>query len=451
MNGHLTNSSTVEAERALVGAALSDPASCDLVALHAGQFADPMCALAWGAIVELREERSAIDPVTVADALDERHHAAKAEMPTFLTRCLFSCMTPSNAEYYAALVRKAHTTRVALVALSEVVQRGREGKIEGDEIITEGLAVLARIETEGGDGAMTIGEALAERFAELEEIARARAEGRVVLSGASTGVAKLDELLGGARYGLACIVAGRPGMGKSSLAMGIAFANSVKGGGVHEFSLEDVRATRVDRALARLSKVPSEAMQRSQLNAGQMQEIRAAAADLRGRRGWLVDDRSGVSAEEVVRSVRRHLRANGTRVVIVDYVQLLKRPPHVKSTHEWHGHSMNVLADAAKADNIAYIVLSQLSRDVEKRPDKRPMMSDLRESGTLEERAKQIIALYRGSYYGAPVKGVDFEPPYPPPTDDEFQSRVDLLVLKNQNGQTGRVRAHWDGPTTTIS
>lgn len=446
----LTSENTVRAERALVGGVLIDPAVYDLVSLDSSHFSHPMAAMAWEAIASLRADGVAIDPVTITSAIDPAPGTQADGMMPWLSQCAIDTPTADNCEFYAEIVREGHVTRAALVALSDIQQRAGNGELAGDELVGAALQALSRIDTEQPDAAITIGEAIRDRFQQLEQMVRDRAEGRVTLAGAPTGVEKLDRMLGGFRWGLACIVCGRPGMGKSSLALGVADANTGVGHGVHEFSLEDTRDTRADRAVSRLSGVSSQSMQRGQLTYEDMYRVREAAGILWKRKNWLVDDRSGISAEEIVRSVRRRARDNGTQVVIVDYLTLLRRPSHVKSELEWHTHSMNVLADAAKQDNMAYVVLAQLNREVERRPDKRPLLSDLRQTG--EERAKQVIALYRGSYYGAPKKGVDYEPPDElPPEGDDWEGRVDLLVLKNQNGETGIVRARWDGPTTTIS
>jgi replicative DNA helicase len=138
-----------------------------------------------------------------------------------------------------------------------------------------------------------------------------------------------------------------------------------------------------------------------------MANINDAMRKLGRRKGWLVDGRSGVTADEIVRSVRRRKRENNTRIVIVDYIQLVKRPARM-SPHEALSEIITTLADAAKQDGIAYVVMSQLNRELEKREDKRPQMSDLRESGSLEERAKCIVGVYRGSAYKLPPsRGVD--------------------------------------------
>jgi replicative DNA helicase len=113
------------------------------------------------------------------------------------------------------------------------------------------------------------------------------------------------------------------------------------------------------------------------------------------------------------------------------------------------------LANAAKQDRMAYVVMSQLNREIEKRQDKRPQLSDLRESGSLEERAKCVIGLYRGAYYGKPIKGIDYHPDWDghrsPPGDEEHERQIQLHVLKNSNGRTGVAWANWSGPQTRVS
>jgi replicative DNA helicase len=151
----------------------------------------------------------------------------------------------------------------------------------------------------------------------------------------------------------------------------------------------------------------------------------------------------------------------------VDYLQLLRRPKRHESIHDAITQNMNTLANAAKHDNIAYVVLSQLSRTVERRNNKRPMLSDLRESGSIEERAKCVLGLYRGAYYGPPQPGIDYddgsngpEPshdgddgdgmPGTRPTDADWKQLIEIHVLKNSNGRTGYVRSRWHGATTRV-
>jgi replicative DNA helicase len=192
----------------------------------------------------------------------------------------------------------------------------------------------------------------------------------------------------------------------------------------------------------------------------ELSNMAQAMRKLRLTKNWIVDERGGLSAREIVRSVRRHAPANGTRVVIVDYIQLCR--PHDPRAREDQqlGDSIGVFAEAAKADDMAYLVLSQLNRELEKRTDKRPQLSDLRGSGELEEKCKVAVGLYRGAYYGGkPRRDVDYDCDCDgpkasckhTPSDFEFERQVQCLVLKGGNGPTGRVWATWDGPTVRIS
>src|SRR5690606_23382996 len=141
-----------------------------------------------------------------------------------------------------------------------------------------------------------------------------------------------------------------------------------------------------------------------------LRNMQATIPSITSRGNWLFDDRSGISAQEIVRSVRRHRKQNNTKVVIVDYIQLVAKPSPRMTAHEALSESITVFADAAKQDNVAYVVMSQLNREIERREDKRPQLSDLRESGSLEERSKCVVGLYRGAAYGKkPKKGVDYQ------------------------------------------
>ena len=244
----------------------------------------------------------------------------------------------------------------------------------------------------------------------------------------------LDLRLAGLQPGVVTLVAGRPGMGKSALARRITDANSEAGIGVHVFSLEDTRAAYMDRVIGEHASIAADRLRSGQITRrDEMRSVRDAAGRLVKRTHWHVDDRSGIGAREIVRSVRRARRENDTQVVVVDYIQLLTKRPGMK-THEAIGENMNLLADAAKQDGMAYVVVSQLNRECEKRDKKQPRLSDLKECGTLEERSKAVVAVYRPWAY------------------DETQDRdlMQLIVLKNTNGGTGYCDVRWDGPLTRI-
>lgn len=441
-------------EASVLGAILvRNEVLAELPTLEPDDFYDFKHRAVFVAMRNLEARSQPIDPVTVAAEVAKTDGHGQVIDVAFMGMLCLNVPTADNAHEYARQVREASLSRRVVDALANILKQYEREALTGGELLSAALASLSRIDAEQPDSATPIVTLVQRRLKQLEQIAQERAKGGSRLTGYPTGVANLDEKMGGLQPGIVTIVAARPGMGKSSLGLAIANGSSEAGFGVHLFSMEDTEESYADRTLSRASEVPAENMRNAELNLDQCGEIAKAIGKLKGR-SWLVDGRSGISADEIVRSVRRHRRQNNTRVVIVDYVQLVKRPPRI-SPHEALTEIVTVLADAAKQDRLAYVVMSQLNRTVESRQDKRPQLSDLRESGSLEERSKCVIGLYRGSYYGKPIKGIDFDPEWEgrkhAPSDDEHAAQVQLLILKNSNGRTGHVWASWNGPTTKLS
>lgn len=437
-----------ELEQAVIGAVILRPDTLTLLpSLEVPDFSGFRPRAVWEAIRNLEAASKPID-LTLVGAELERADRLEAVSWAYLGECVLNVPTVGNAIDYAKQIRDAALRRRLLALTVEIVETAGHGAT-GAELLTLAIAGMSALDAEQPEDASTIGEILKRRIAQLERIAEERATGHVTLTGYPTGVEKLDETTGGWQAGIVSIVAARPAMGKSSLGLATADACTKAGIGAHLFSLEDTESSYADRALSRQSRVPAETLRNSNLNSMQLHDVSNAFRKLSQRKGWLIDGRSGITADEIVRSVRRRRKDNGTKVAIVDYIQLVKRPPRI-SPHEALSEIVTTLADAAKQDGIAYVVMSQLNREIEKREDKRPLMSDLRESGSLEERAKCIVGVYRGSEYGPPKKGIDYQDGSSPPSEDEFRRQVQLLVLKNSNGRTGTVRASWFGPTTTM-
>lgn len=435
----------VTAERAVIGAALLEPSVLERVELESRHFAGIQERVAWQTMLDMRAEGVAVDPILVA----ERSNLAYS----MLSQCLLDTVTADNAEFYANVVREYAITRAVLMATEGIKDMHRRGEAAGSELLGAALKSITAIDIERPQRALRIGQLIRERFLELDALAERRARGESALTGVPTGLDSLDNLLSGIQPGIVTVLAGRPAMGKSALALGIADSATAHGFGVHVFSLEDARSAYADRSLARTARVPSERIRTCNLKRGDMSRLAQAATRLVKRERWLYEDVSDISPDALVRAVRRERAENQTQLVVVDYLQLLRRPSRCFSVHDATTQNLEILARAAKHDGIAYLVLSQLSRSVEKREDKRPMLSDLRESGSIEERAKCILAMYRGAYYGPPKEGIDYDdgdPHEQRPNDREWERRADILVLKNSHGRTGYVRCEWDGPCTRI-
>lgn len=444
------NDAIDELEESVIGAVLVRPETLALLpSLETDDYRSLRGKATWEAIRNLEASGQHIDVNTVAAELGNRGKLDAVGW-AWLGLCAVRLPTEWNAIEYARRLRDAAIKRRIQLSLAELLEESKHG-MSGAEMLSATLAAVSTLDSEQADASCDIGDVIKRRVRQLEQVAQDRLTGVRTLTGYPTGVVALDEKIGGWQPGIVSIVAARPAMGKSSLGLATADACSKAGFGVHLFSLEDTEAAYADRSLSRTSGVVAESIRNAELSAVDMENLRNAMRDLARRKGWLVDGRSGITADEIVRSVRRKKRDNKTCVVIVDYVQLVKRYRNA-SAHEALSEIMTAFSDAAKHDNVAYVVMSQLNRELEKREDRRPQMSDLRESGSLEERAKCIVALYRGVVYSdTPKPKVDYNPEtQTAPSKSEFARQVQLHILKNSNGRTGRVFATWNGPTTRI-
>jgi replicative DNA helicase len=448
----------VQLEMSVIGAVLIKPDTLTLLpTLATDDFRNWKPRATWDAIRNLEAANAPIDVTTVGDELAKM---GKLEAVTYawLGDCAITVPTVSNAIEYANRLRDLAIRQRLVESLGGIVDQAKKGELTGAEMLGLVLAQASRMDADQPEDASSIGDVVKRRMRELERLEDERRKGGSSLTGFPTGVAVLDAKLGGWQPGIVSIIAARPAMGKSSLGLATADACSLVGNGVHLFSLEDTESAYADRAMSRASQVPAEKIRMFDLQRGNIEDLQTAIRALARRQGWLFDGRSGITAEEIVRSVRRRRKDNKTKVVIVDYIQLVRKPHPRMSTHEALGETITTLADAAKQDGIAYVVMSQLNREIEKRDDKRPMLADLRESGSLEERSKCVVGVYRGAVYELPPKrGVDYDCKCQKndkcthaPSDGEFAKQVQLMVLKNSNGQTGRVFAEWTGPTTRL-
>ena len=449
-----------EAEAGVLGGVMShNDWLRKLADLQVEDFYGPKHQAVFGAMRNLEATATPIDPITVEAELQRQGKLEAVGGLAFLGELMLRCPSVDNVLHYAAIIVRHRVKRDTLLAASEVVEAlcdpDRADDLDGEAAQQFAARRIACVEVRAASTSITIGTAVNERLAELERIADDLTSGRQSLTGVPTGVGVLDKLIGGFQRGIMTIVAARPGMGKSALGVGHADATSEAHLGVHVFSLEDSIARYADRTLARHSRVSPQEFAQARLTRDQMARITAAITRLRLRTGWILDKSTYLTADEIVRAVRRDGEKNNTASVVVDYVQLVKPFDRRAPRHEQLDEIATTFSNAAKADNVAYIVKSQLNRKLEERPDKRPILSDLKESGALEERCKACVMLYRGAEYGPPVEGRDYKKGTAPPAwgtpESEWEQTIELLITKNTSGAKGDLVAHWNGPLTMIS
>jgi replicative DNA helicase len=454
--------STLRAERAVIGACLIAPVKLRDLQVEVDDFAHLPHRAVFAAMRNLEAHARPIDTQTVEAQLSREGRLEAVGGIDTLVDLMLAPPLVEHVDEYAWEVRDAALKRRIALAAGEITVLAKNAGVSGDDLLADATARLGAIDGNKPEQTYSIGDLAMRRLADIERFAQELAAGRRALSGVPTGVAALDAKIGGWQFGIVNLLAARPGMGKSALALASADASSAAGIGAHVFSLEDSWHAYTDRQLARESGVSATSIRRATLEREDIAKIYSAGARLKSRGNWIVDERAGLSAREIVRSVRRHAERNKTRLVVVDYIQLVREHDPKAREDQQLGDTIAVFAEAAKADDMAYLVLSQFNRQVENRTDKRPQLSDLRGSGELEEKCKLAVGLYRGAYYGGePRIDIDFDCDCKAPslyckekhrpTDEEWQAEVQCLVLKGGNGPTGRVFATWHGPTVRIS
>lgn len=330
-------------------------------------------------------------------------------------------------------VADAWGTRRIREAVSEAL--GKSHLVSAEDLVGLVYQAIGKVSLSRGDGTKPIADVVREAIKAMQ--LRSENGG---LAGVTTGIDDLDGLLGGLAEGAVTILAGRPSMGKSALARTIADAANKAGGGVHVFSLEDTAETYGLRCLADHARTDLGDLRVIGPNTprGVLDATMRAGNELYSRKGWLIDDSAGLSSGEISTRVRRYRESNATRLVVIDYVQLI-REPGTKDKGAEVALAAENLVRLARDENVAVLLLSQLSRKCEERNDRRPMLSDLRETGVLEQVAYAALLCYRPEVYLAADD----------PDPKGVRGTGCAIVAKNKNGRTGEVWMQWDAPTAT--
>ncbi|HEX7022511.1 MAG TPA: replicative DNA helicase [Trueperaceae bacterium] len=415
----------LDAERAVLGAVMLDARLLDALDLDADAWYAERHALIWQAMCRLRDEGRPIDTVTLRAALGD--DLPKAGGLGYLTALLDAVASTANAEHYAQRVREMAARRRLVELGMELMERAAAG---GDaetlaDFVEQGLVAAQRLADPGRPTIRRLDHVAAERLRHLYETR----DQEDAAEGVPTGYFDLDRYTGGLPRGGLSVVAARPSIGKSALAQCIAENAARSGRTVLLFSPEQTAAEIADRLIARHGAVNSVRLRRRQLEDA---EWRQATAGLRRLQNlpWWVDD-SGDLTSQQVRSRARQLHARRpVDLVIVDYLQFLGDRPDrsTNSRAELVGAMSRRLKALARELNCALLACSQLNRAAERRADHRPMLSDLRESGNIEQDADLVLLLHRPEYYD--------------PQDRPGIAEVE--IAKQRNGPTGLVELRFN-------
>ncbi|HVN71966.1 MAG TPA: replicative DNA helicase [Desulfomonilia bacterium] len=423
-----------EAEEYILGGVLLENSSLDAITelISPEDFYAERNRIIFEEMIRLMDKGLPIDLISLTESIEQRGRLDKVGGAIYISQLADNIPTTANIEYYAKLVRDKSILRSLITGAGEIVKSVRTHAGEVSDILDTAEQIIYAINKQVKDrkgGLIKIGVPLHELYHNLSRMAKGEIDQGVVPSGFSD----LDnQLLGGLHRSDLIIVAGRPSMGKTSLAMNIAqYVAVTEQLPVAVFSLEMGIEQLVLRMLAseawiNQSHVRS-ATSLSMLKKEDWSKLLGASGKL-SEAALYIDDTPGISPMEIRAKMRRLVSQEDVRLVVVDYLQLMAIKGRTDSREQEISEISRTLKAIAKEFNIPVIAISQLNRRVEERGDKRPLMSDLRESGAIEQDADVICFIYRDDVYNP---------------DSTEKGLAEIIVAKHRNGPTGTIKLKW--------
>ena len=463
-----TPPSNLEAEMALLGAILANNDAADRVSNFLGpeHFSEAVHARIYEAATTLIRMGKLASPVTLKNHFENDATLKEIGGPSYLARLAASATTIINAEEYGRTVYELAQRRKLISIGTEVVNEAFEPDIESsskDLIEKAESALYSMAETDKyGKGFQAFGRAMAEAI----DMASAAYQREGGLSGISCGLTDMDEKMGGLQKSDLIILAGRPAMGKTALATNIAYhvarnykaeyqpdgSNKVMDGGVVAFfSLEMSSEQLATRIISEQTGISSELIRRGKINDDDFQKLVDVSRELQALPLY-IDATGGLTIAQLASRARRLKRQRGLGLIIVDYLQLLAG----SSRKQAEGRVQEVteitvgLKALAKELAVPIIALSQLSRQVENREDKRPQLSDLRESGSIEQDADVVLFVYREEYYLERLMPQEGSPEFQTWQDkmNHAHGRAEVIIGKQRHGPTGTIELQFEAKLT---
>lgn len=418
----------VAEQSVLGGMLLSKDAIADVVeSLRASDFYKPAHETIYEAILSLYGHGSPADAITVADELKKRGELTRVGGASYIHTLIASVPTAANAQYYAEIVKEHAIMRRLIEAGTKIAQLGYANETEVDALGDQAQAEIYAV-TDGNakEDYVSFSEALEATMREIDANSN-RPDG---VYGVPTDFIELDELTGGLHGGQMIVIAARPGVGKSTLALDIA-----RSAAIHHhmatvfFSLEMSRTELAMRILSAEGKISMGRLKKGDLDTEGWTNL----ATLQGRidsAPLFIDDSPNMTLMEIRAKCRRLKQRNDLKLVVLDYLQLMSSGKKVESRQQEVSEFSRSLKLLAKELDVPVIALSQLNRGSEQRTDKRPMVSDLRESGSIEQDADMVILLHREDMYNP---------------DSDRVGEADMIIAKHRGGPTRTIPLAFSG------
>ena len=419
---------SAEAEKSVLGAAmLSKDALFDVMeVVKPADFYDENHKEIFQAMIDLNRKNAPVDALTVAEELKKRNSLEMVGGRAYIASLSSMTPTTSNAMEYGRIVAEKASVRRLIETADDIVTKGYDGTMDANQMLDYAESGIFEISQARQKGQYShIRDVLVENLAIIDRAEQMDGG----LTGITTGFSKLDEMTSGMQKSDLIILAARPAMGKTAFALSLARNAAVKGkASVMIFSLEMAKEQLTQRLLSMESKVDLQTLKTGRLERQDWDDLNVAL-DILSNSNIHIDDTAGISIMEMKSKCRRLKAEAGLDLVIIDYLQLMNPEGKADSrTQEISVISRNLKLLARELD-CPVLVLSQLSRAPEQRTDHRPMLSDLRESGSIEQDADIVIFLYRDEYYNK--------------EDTEKPGECEVIVAKHRSGPTGSVDVAW--------
>jgi len=416
---------SLEAEAGGLGSLLLYPDRCDLVrgSLQAEDFYSAPYGMVYAAVLEMSDQRQPVDTLTLGEELTRRGQFDMVGGVAGLMELSAAVPNSANLEYYAQIVRDRAKQRRLLGAATEILEEAYRGERTADDLAEWAEHLVYQVNDLGSDrDAVSLKDALKGAVHALEQLQTRDTSGGI--TGIATDYHTLDQMLGGLHPSELIIVAGRPSMGKSTFVL-----NVLTRIGVEQerpcamFSLEMSKENIAQNMLCAHSRLSAQKVRTGRLSSEEWGTLGLNVGTL-SQAPIYIDDTPGIGLGELRGKCRRMKRAHGLDLVAVDYLQLMTAPTRGRDQNRQQEISeiSRGLKALARELDVPLIALSQLNRGVEDRADHVPMLSDLRESGALEQDADVVMLLHRPDYY----------------KEDDRPGEADVIVAKQRNGPTGK-------------
>ncbi|MDY3031940.1 MAG: replicative DNA helicase [Clostridia bacterium] len=425
-----------EAEQSVIGGILSNAPSCvgDAVEiLKPSDFYFAQHAIIFKVITELFNENSAIDFVTVANRLSRDDKLDTVGGTEYLKNAATGVPTTRNVAYYSNIVREKSILRNLIACSERISDMAYNAADKPDKILEQAEQLIFDVSSDREQNdIMRISDVLYTSYQQLVE--DSQNEGGI--TGLSTGFHELNRRTGGFHGGELILIAGRPGMGKSSFAVNIAeYVSISEKKTVAIFNLEMPKEQIVNRILCSQALVNSHKIRAGEMEPDDWRKIGEIVNKVE-LAPMYIDDTASITVSQIRAKCRRLKQTQNLAMVVIDYLQLMQSSGRTDSRQQEIAEISRSLKILAKELDVPVIALSQLSRASESRSDKRPMLSDLRESGAIEQDADMVMFLYRDDYYNK---------------DTEEKNIAECIVAKNRSGETGTFKLGWKGEFTKFS